>query len=770
VDEVVTTGRTTRPKTKRRSPSKAPRRSATTEAPQTSDKKKIALLTRKLKEAAAEQKAASKRQAATSRELSEAREQQTATADVLKVISRSKFELQPVLDTLAESATRLCDAKDACIYLRDGDLYRVAARYGFSPNFQEYLEEHPTPTDRGSAIGRAALERRVIHIPDVLADPGYSRHDTQKISGYRAVLAAPLLRDGNAVGAIFVARTLPEPFTDKQIELVTTFADQAVIAIENVRLFDEVQARTRDLTETLEYQTATSDVLKVISGSKFDLQPVLDTMLETAARLCEADIGVIRRRDGDSYPLAATFGYKPEWRAHSETYPTTPTRGSIFGRTVIEGRTVHVPDVLADPEFTRSDTQSLIGFRAVLSVPLMREGNLIGIMACQRFKPGNFTPKQIELLETFADQAVIAIENVRLFEEVQARTGELTESLEQQTATSEVLGVISSSPGELQSVFQAILANATRLCEASFGILYRYDGNVFHTEAMRDVSPEFAEYLRREPNRADPRNALGRMLRKRQPVHIPDVTAEPAFAEREPTRIALVEIGKARTFLAIPMLKEGELLGAICIYRHEVRQFTDKQIALVTNFARQAVIAIENARLLAELRESLEQQTATADVLKVISRSTFELQPVLDALVESAVRLCSGDNAFIYLREGEAYRLASNSGFAPEYADFLKQRTISPGRDTLTGRIVLERSIVHIPDVEIDPEYGWYEAQKRSGYPDHVGRSALAGGNADWSDFGDALDRAAVHGQADRAGDYIRRPSRDRHRERAVVR
>jgi adenylate cyclase len=357
----------------------------------------------------------------------------------------------------------------------------------------------------------------------------------------------------------------------------------------------ETERLTRERDEALEQQVATGELLKVISNSKFDLQPMLDRLLETAARLCAADIGVIRRRNGDSYPLAATFGYKPEWRTDSERYPSAPTRGSIFGRTVIEEQTVHVPDVLQDPEFARADTQSLIGFRAALGVPLLREGNLIGLMAFRRFNPGGFTPKQISLVETFAAQAVIAIENTRLL-------NELRESLEQQTATSDVLRVISSSPGELEPVFQAILENGTHICEAKFGNLALIDGSALRVVALHNAPSALADRRQREPVVDLKGSIAGVAISTKKLVHVADLAADERYA-----RSVLATAGGARTSLVVPMLKEDETIGTIAIYRQEIRPFTDKQIALLQNFAAQAVIAIENARLLSELRERTEE-------------------------------------------------------------------------------------------------------------------------------------------------------------------
>jgi signal transduction histidine kinase len=363
-------------------------------------------------------------------ELRESLQQQTATADVLKVISRSTFDLQTVLDTLTESAARLCAADRGVIFQRDGDLYRFGANYGYSREAEQYALEHPLRADRGSVIGRVALEGRASHIPDVLADPEYNATGYQKAFGYRTNLGVPLLREGATIGVFALTRDEVNPFTEKQIELVTTFADQAVIAIENARLFDEVQVRTRDLAESLQQQTATANVLKAISRSAFDLKTVLDALVEAAARLCEADQGTIARERGGVYLRVATYGFPDDFTEYVRNLPVVPERGTATGRALLEGKVVHIPDVQADPEYTFVEAQKLGGFRTILSVPMLREGTPIGVLTLTRHDVRPFADKQIELVSTFADQAAIAIENVRLFESVESRTRELAKSLE----------------------------------------------------------------------------------------------------------------------------------------------------------------------------------------------------------------------------------------------------------------------------------------------------------------------------------------------------
>jgi GAF domain-containing protein len=634
------------------------------------------------------------------RELDEALEQQTATAEVLRIISSSPTDAHPVFDAIARSAARLCEAFDVVVYSVDGSVLRLVAHHGPMP-------AGDVPLHRGTVGGRTVIERRLIHTRDLQTEvdefPEGSAIARER--GHRTNLSVPLLREDVAIGNIQVRRQEVRPFSDKQISLLKTFADQAVIAIENARLFDEVQARTRDLSESLRQQTGAADVLKIISRSTFNLQTVLDTLVESAARLCGADMAQIIRLTEASYHVAARYGFSPEYTEYHRTRTFALGRGSLTGRVLLEGKAVQIPDVLADTEYSLSEQQRLGGYRTHLGVPLLREGSPIGVILVSRRTVRPFTDKHIELVTTFADQAVIAIENTRLL-------NELRESLQQQTATADVLGVISSSPGALGPVFEAMLGNAVRLCGAKFGNLFLHEGGGLRVVASHDLPPAFAEARRRSPLHPPPGTGLCEAIETKQTVHVADLAAAQPYAERHPAVVEAVELGGIRTFVAVPMLKDNELIGMIVIYRQEVRPFTDKQIALVQNFASQAVIAIENARLLSELRqrtedlsESLQQQTGASEVLQVISRSAFDLQPVFEAVAESSLRLCGADRAFIFRFDGELLRMVAAYNAPPEFKEWVAKHPIRPGRHSGSARAALERRTIHIPDVRADPEY-----------------------------------------------------------------
>ena len=489
-----------------------------------------------------------------------------------------------------------------------------------------------------------------------------------------------------------------------EIELLTNFADQAVIAIENTRLLSE-------LRESLQQQMATAEVLKVISRSTFHLQPVLDVLVELAARLCDADKAYIFQCDDGLYRLAANFGFSREFEDFVKRNPIAPGRGTITGRTALEGKTVHFLDVLADADYTFLEGQKLGGYRSALGVPLLREGVIIGVFTLTRSIVQPFTEKQIGLVTTFADQAVIAIENVRLFEEVQARTRELTELLQQQTATADILTVISNSLDDAQPVFDAIVQSGLKLFADATIQVSLADGDKIRLAAVANRDPARADAMRRIfpiPLTRDYMNGVA--ILDGRVVDIPD-------AENGPPELAK----GCRNFLAtgnravtiMPMMRGQTPIGALQVVRLMPGSLSDKQREVLRTFANQAVIAIENTRLLNELRELLQQQTATADVLKVISRSAFDLQPVFDALVESAVRLCEAERAFLFQFDGEVLRSTACYNVSAELREWVDRNPIRPGRHTVSARAALERRTVHVPDVQADPEYAYAVRDER---------------------------------------------------------
>ncbi|MGB7857916.1 MAG: GAF domain-containing protein, partial [Pseudolabrys sp.] len=636
-------------------------------------------------------------------ELSESLEQQTATSEVLKVISSSPGQLEPVFEAMLENAVRICGASFGVLFRWDNDAWHAAAMYGVPPAFAEFWRRGPQRPGPRTALGRVAVTKQAVHITDVTAEPAYIENESifvaaVKLGGFRTILNIPMLKEEELVGAIAIYRTEVNPFTDKQVDLLTNFAAQAVIAIENARLLTE-------LRESLQQQTATADVLKVISSSPGDMKPVFEAMLTNALRICEAKFGHLLLYDGERFHAThlhdVPAAYREYWQKHG---PIRPNPNTGLGRIVREKQMFHIPDLKADAAYAARDPLRVVtveqaGARSFVGVPMLKEDKLVGAIVIYRQEVRPFTERQIELLKNFAAQAVIAIENTRLL-------NELRESLEQQTATADVLKVISSSPGELEPVFQEMLSNAMRICEAKFGILFEFANGAFRALSSFNLPPAFAEY-HNEARVWGPDTGLGRLASTKKTVHVKDTQEGRAFTEGDTGRMAAVELGGVRTFVAVPMLKEGELIGAFIVFRQEVRPFTDKQIELVSNFAAQAVIAIENARLLSELRESLQQQTATADVLKVISSSPGTLDPVFSTMLAKASELCEASYGTLWLHEGDGFRTVAMYGDLPsEWVDQWRSGALyHPGKDRPLARAAESRQPLQIADMRADPSY-----------------------------------------------------------------
>jgi GAF domain-containing protein len=630
----------------------------------------------------------------------EAFEQQRATAEILRVMSSSLAQLQPVLDAIAERAARLCDASNGTIILSHGEALRMEAHYG--PLAEQIGIK--LPIDRRSVSGRAFIEGQTLHVDDLsrAADFPLGSQMAARL-GIRTFLAVPLVREAVPIGLITMQRTEVRPFSDKQIELLKTFADEAVIAIENVRLFKALEARNTESTETLARQVATSEVLRAISQAQTDAQPVFDIIARSARRLCGAAYGQVQLYDGELIRLAALESANAEGdQAIRAVYPLRVGDGSAGGRAIGTRAIVQIPDLLDDRTFAFKRAWEASGLRSLLVVPMLRDGEPIGTIGVGRVEPGPFAQTQIELLQTFADQAVIAIENVRLFNETK-------EALDQQTATSEILGVISQSPTDVQPVFDTIAARAKRLCDARECAVFRFDGELIHLVAQADTDAAWANALRSAFPRPPGRGSItARAIQTRSLVHIPDVLLDPEFELTEAARASSV-----RSTLSVPMIREGEVIGAITVDRGDSKPFLDKQIGLVKIFADQAVIAIENVRLFKELEArnrdlttALEQQTATAEILRVISRSQTDVQPVFDTIVRSAVKLCDGLFSALYQFDGELLHHVVHHNYTPEALEASDRvYPARPSRALGSGRAILARAVAHIPDVEADPEY-----------------------------------------------------------------
>ncbi len=631
-------------------------------------------------------------------EFGERIEQQSATIDVLKVMSAAPGDPQPVFDLIVHRARDLCNAAAAILFEFDGRLVHFRARSGYDMDQTvqaEYQNRWPAVPTRDSITCRSILDKEIIHVRDL--DTEADLLPVVRRMGHKSQVSIPLLREGSALGDITLAAMEPGGFSDSQITLLQTFAEQAVIAITSAETYRALQTRTSDLQETLEYQTATSDVLKVISRSAFDLQPVLDTVAQTSARLCDADRAAIFRREGDFWRLAVNFGFPPAWQDYIKTQsPFSLDRFAEHAavRAVVERRPVHIDDLASVPGYENRLGEQ----RTTLGVPLLRDGEAIGTIVLARLRVEPFTDGQIELVNTFADQAVIAIENTRLITEQR-------EALEQQTATAEVLQVINASPGNLTPVFDAMLEKAMRLCGAAYGVLRSFDGTHLGILASRGVPLEYAEFLARNADPLLPVNkpvagtGLTQALQTGQPAETLDVRESIGYKSGSARSLAIADLGGARTILHVPLVKDLATVGLFTMYRREVRGFSNKQIALLKNFAAQAVIAMENARLLTEQREALERQTAMAEVLQVINASPGNLTPVFDAVLERALRLCAASFGTLLAYDGEHIETLALLGVPPAFAEWSRRNPLTKESAGLISRGIETGKPVQVTDV-----------------------------------------------------------------------
>ena len=663
-------------------------------------------------------------------ETKEALEQQTATAEILRVISESPGDLDPVFRAILRRATELCDAQLGIVFRWDGERFYVVATRGEDADAISRWREAFAAVGRPgphSGLGRLLVDRQPVHIPDILEEAAYREGDalrmqTAKILRARSFLAVPLLKNDAVIGAVIIYRREVRPFSARQIELVKVFADQAVIAIENVRLFNETK-------EALERQTATAEILRVISASPTDIQPVLDAVAERAGRLCNAPYANVMLVEGDQLRVMSVYSTESGPRPDQRNFVPL-RRAYVNARAVLDRQVIHIPDVvpLIDAEFPDiRRNQEKFGFRAVLVVPLMREGRAVGTIFVWRREAGPFADDQVALLRTFADQAVIAIENVRLFNELETRNSDLTVSLEQQTATAEILRVISNSPTDITPVLDAVAENAARLCEANDVVVMMNEGNVLR--AVKSTGPfgerfgaEFAIPITRG-------SAAGRAVIERTTVQVPDFELE--TDEEYPVGREHRRIYGNHGAMATPLLRGDAVLGVIAVLRRDVRPFSERQSALLQTFADQAAIAIANVRLFNETKEALEQQTATGEILRVISSSPTDLEPVFDAVAKSVSRLCDAPDVVIVRAESGSMRFAASVG--PFGQTFGRELAVPISRGSVAGRAVLERRTVQVDDLAAEPDAEYPDGkalQQRYGHRTMVAAPLLSGDTA----------------------------------------
>ena len=642
-------------------------------------------------------------------DLGKSLEQQTATADVLRVISSSPGELEPVFQAMLENATRICEAKFGSLFRFDGEAFHFAAEVGMPLEYVEFQKRRgPFEPLPGGGFDRVMRTKQVSHTADAAAD--VVSLPSAKLGAARSSVYVPMLKDDALIGVIAVYRQEVRPFTDKQIELLQNFAAQAVIAIENTRLLNE-------LRQSLEQQTATSEVLSVISSSPGELEPVFKAMLENATRICEAKFGTLFLRDGDVFRFAAEVGTPPALAEHNRQLKAlVPTPGSTLDQVMRTKQVSHTADAAAAA--VPGYSARLGGARSTVFVPMLKDDQLVGVIIIYRQEVRPFTDKQIDLVKNFAAQAVIAIENTRLLNELRQRTDDLAESLEQQTATSKVLEVISRSAFDLQAVFETVAESSVRLCGADRAFIYRFDGELLRMAVSFNAPQELKDFVSQNPLRLDRNSASGRAALERRTIHIPDVLADPEYTYGSKYVEAL------RTILAVPILKGDDLLGVLGSYHlEEVRPFTDKQIALVESFADQAAIAIDNVRLLDALRHRTDELGRSVGELQALGEvsqavnSTLDLETVLSTIVAKAAQLSGTEAGAIYGYDEQAreLRLRATYGMDQALIDALTQRHIGLDDPNVASALV-QREPTQVADLREEAASALTEIALRAGY------------------------------------------------------
>jgi GAF domain-containing protein len=646
-------------------------------------------------------------------ETTEALERETATSEILRVISGSPTDVQPVFDAIVRSAVRLCDGLYGFVGRFDGEQIHIPAHHNYTPNALRVVQEmYPMRPNRQQVSGRVILTRSVVHIEDLLEDPEYAQR-LARAGGWRGSLGVPLLRDGNAIGVICVMRGQPGRFSDVQIALLQTFADQAVIAIENVRLFTELKQKNEALTqahaqvtEALDQQTATSEILKVIASSPTDYRPVFETIVHNAASLCASEDAVLFLLDGAEMVVHAQEG-----AIGGAIGDRQPIEGTVGGRTVSSQRVVHIEDLAAADEFPAGqEICRRFGHRTILSVPLVREGVALGAIMIRRTEVRPFSDQQVALLQTFADQAVIAIENVRLFTELQTSNRELTTALDTQTATSDILRVISRSQTNVQPVFDAILGSAVRLLRGYSGVMTRLAGDQIELAALTSTDDAGDAATRAAFPQSDQSDGLhAQATRDRAPINITDAQTDPRASEA--VRANARARGN-RSWVIVPLLRHDEAVGTLAVTRREPGGFTDDEIALLKTFAAQAVIAIENARLLTELQARTQELSRSVGELQALGEvgqaisSTLDLETVLTTIVSRAVQLSALDGGVVFEYDEGTEEFVQRAGTDPGGALAEARRTtrIRKGEGVL-GRTAITLEPIQVPDITVPAAY-----------------------------------------------------------------